>query len=113
MKKYRYIYITCLFIISLSSTVKADDISSNEITYYQPQPSAENIILDGLVYRPLSIAGTLLGAGIYILTLPFSLIGGNVEQAGEALVGEPAELAFDRCLGCLPDYHYREYHYQD
>lgn len=75
------------------------------------QPTAEAMILDGLVYRPLSLAGTLVGTGIFIVTLPFSLIGGNPDQAGHVLVVEPAEMTFKRCLGCLPDYDNGLYQY--
>ena len=65
------------------------------------KPSADAMILDGLVYRPLSLAGTIIGAGIFVVTLPFSLAGGNVEQAGETLVMDPARFTFTRCLGCV------------
>ena len=65
------------------------------------RPSAELMILDGLVYRPLSLAGTIIGAGVFIVTLPFSLPGGNADEAGRALVIEPARDTFTRCLGCI------------
>lgn len=64
-------------------------------------PSAEMMILDGLVYRPLGLAGTIIGTGLFIVTLPFSLPGGNAGEAGERLVVEPARDTFTRCLGCI------------
>lgn len=66
----------------------------------QPRPSAEAMVYDGLFTRPLSLVGTVLGTGLFIATLPFSAIGGNVGEAGEALVVEPARSTFGRCLGC-------------
>lgn len=66
------------------------------------KPSAEAMILDGLIYRPISLASTLLGTGVFIVTLPFSAAGGNVRDAGERLVLEPARDTFMRCLGCFP-----------
>lgn len=68
------------------------------------KPTAEEMILDGLVYRPLSLVGTLVGTGVFVVTLPFSLLGGNVEEAGETLVVEPARDTFTRCLGCIDLY---------
>lgn len=68
---------------------------------HERHPSAELMILDGLVYRPLSLAGTIIGTGIFIVTLPFSLPGGNADDAGRALVIEPARDTFTRCLGCI------------
>lgn len=69
-------------------------------------PTAEAMLVDGLIYRPLYLASTVLGAGVFIVTLPFSAAGGNVHDAGERLVLEPARDAFSRCLGCLPDDSY-------
>ena len=69
-------------------------------------PSAEAMLVDGLIYRPLYLASTVLGTGVFIVTLPFSAAGGNVRDAGERLVLEPAREAFSRCLGCLPQDSY-------
>lgn len=66
------------------------------------QPSAEAMIVDGLIVRPLTLAGTLIGTGLFIVTLPFSAAGGNVAEAGNTLVVEPARATFGPCLGCLP-----------
>lgn len=72
------------------------------------RPSAEAMIVDGLIVRPLSFAGTIIGTGLFIVTLPFSVAGGNVDEAGNALVVEPARATFGPCLGCLP-YRVRYY----
>lgn len=69
-------------------------------------PTAEAMILDGLLYRPLALVSTLIGTGVFIVTLPFSAAGGNVHDAGERLVLEPARDTFTRCLGCFPQYDY-------
>jgi len=34
------------------------------------------------------------------VSLPFTALGGNVAEAGQALVVEPGKEAFVRCLGC-------------
>jgi len=55
---------------------------------------------DALVARPLLLAMTMVGAVVYVGSLPFSLIGGNAGQAAEVLVAGPARMTFARCLGC-------------
>lgn len=89
-----------LLTFSLTTSIQADEEMQDEA---RDVPSAEAMIVDGLVYRPLSLAGTIVGTGLFILTLPFSAIGGNADEAGQRLVVEPAQSTFDRCLGCLPD----------
>lgn len=64
------------------------------------RPTAEEMIVDGLIYRPLGLVGTIVGTGVFIVTLPFSLLGGNADDAAERLVVEPAKNTFTRCLGC-------------
>jgi hypothetical protein len=64
-------------------------------------PSAEAMALDGLIYRPVLLAATVIGAATFLVTLPISALGGNVDEAAERLVAEPAR-AMTECLGCLP-----------
>lgn len=54
---------------------------------------------DFLVVRPLGIAATAVGAVLYVLSLPFSLAGGNEEEARQKLVVDPATYTFTRPLG--------------
>ncbi|MDQ3564585.1 MAG: multidrug transporter [Pseudomonadota bacterium] len=69
--------------------------------YANPSTKADYMAADGLLARPLGIAATAIGAGIYIATLPFSLLGGNADEAARILVRDPAWYTFQRCLGCL------------
>src|SRR5690554_771017 len=85
--------------LSLSFGVHAGE-ADDAATEHQYKPTAEQMIVDGLVYRPLSLAGTLIGTGLFIVTLPFSLMGDNADVAAERLVKDPANATFDRCLGC-------------
>jgi len=64
-------------------------------------PSAETMIVDGLILRPLGIAATAIGTGVFLATLPFTALGGNTDQAGRKLVADPAKYTFGRCLGCI------------
>ena len=68
---------------------------------YHREPEAVGMIIDGLVVRPVSLVATLVGGVIYVVTLPFSALSGNLDEAGEKLVVGPAEYTFTRCLGCF------------
>ncbi len=65
------------------------------------EPEAAGMIIDGLVVRPISLVATVVGAVAFVITLPFSALGGNVDEAGEKLVVRPAAFTFSRCLGCF------------
>ena len=54
---------------------------------------------DLIVMRPLGIVATAVGSVIYVISLPFSLLGGNEEEARQKLVIDPARYTFTRPLG--------------
>ena len=64
------------------------------------QPSAGAMIIDAVLARPLYFILSQGGALVYGATLPFTLLGGNADEAAEALVVTPLQAAFVRCLGC-------------
>jgi hypothetical protein len=63
-------------------------------------PSALAMAGDLVVARPLQLLSTEAGTAFYLVSLPFSLAGGNAGEAGETLVVGPAMSTFVRCLGC-------------
>lgn len=71
--------------------------------------TAGGMIIDLIVLRPLGLAATVIGGAVYIVSLPFSLAGGNAGQAGRKLVGEPAQFTFVRPLG---DFRFADSVYQ-
>lgn len=64
------------------------------------EPSAPEMAADLLVARPIGVGLFALGSVTYVVTLPFSLLGGNAGEAADSLVLEPAREVFVRCLGC-------------
>ncbi len=66
----------------------------------EAQPSGGAMVVDALVARPLLVVATAAGTGLFLVSLPFTALGGNVGGAAETLVKTPAEAAFRRCLGC-------------
>jgi hypothetical protein len=63
-------------------------------------PSAAAMVFDGIIVRPITLVATVIGTALWIVTLPFSALGGNAGDAAETLVLEPAAATFLRCLGC-------------
>ncbi|PTS85027.1 multidrug transporter [Pseudomonas sp. HMWF032] len=78
----------------------AQQNTSGDPLYSVDAPKAFSMVGDLVIARPLLIAATVIGAGVFVVTLPFSAAGGNIGEAGKALVVEPGEAAFVRCLGC-------------
>ena len=71
-------------------------------------PAAFAMAADLAVARPLLLATTIAGAAVYLVSLPFTLAGGNAKQAGKSLVVKPAKATFVRCLGCVTSGYKKE-----
>ncbi len=66
----------------------------------EENPSALAMMGDLVVARPLLLVMTVVGTVAYVISLPFTLAGGNAGQAADTLVLGPGEATFVRCLGC-------------
>lgn len=94
-----------LLVTTLSLGLMAPQLSLAQAS--DEDPSALAMLGDALVARPIGIVFTAVGAVAYVVTLPFSLAGGNAKAAGRELVVGPAEATFVRCLGCVRSgYHH-------
>jgi hypothetical protein len=76
---------------------------SGDPVYSIQNPPAYAMIGDLLIARPLLIAATIVGAGLFVIASPFAAAGGNLGATGKALVVDPGKAAFVRCLGCTGD----------
>ncbi|MCW9096795.1 MAG: hypothetical protein OQJ93_05350 [Ignavibacteriaceae bacterium] len=54
---------------------------------------------DFILARPLGIVATVFGCAVFVVSLPFSALGGNIKQASQKLIQEPASFTFTRPLG--------------
>ena len=87
------------FTLALGSLSIATSASASEAYGFNAKPSGGDILLDAVIMRPLMLVGTAVGAVTFIVTLPFSALGGNVGDSAETLVKEPAQYTFVRPLG--------------
>ena len=54
---------------------------------------------DLVVLRPLGLVATVGGIALFIVSLPFSALGGNTDEAANKLVKAPFNYTFSRPLG--------------
>ena len=90
---------TGLLALPAQAEVAQQNVSGDPI-YTANAPKGYAMAGDLLIARPLLIAGTVIGAGLFVVSSPFTLAGGNFKEAAKSLVAEPATAAFVRCLGC-------------
>lgn len=82
----------------VGSAAALDDVRSRGIGN---EPTSAEMVADALVARPIYAVATVLGSALFVVTLPFTALGGNVKEAGNELVTGPAQGLLTRCLGCL------------
>ena len=83
-----------LMAVTMQPTFAAIEIDETDFG-----PSYETMVVDTVVGKPLQLVNAVAGTAAYIVSLPFSLIGGNADQAQQKLFVEPWN-AMGRCLGC-------------
>ena len=86
------------FVVSMSHVSMVSAMS-----YYDDaeKPTAGEMLADTVLVRVPMFVATVVGVVTFVVTLPFSALGGNVDEAGKTLVLEPAEYTFLRPLGDL------------
>jgi hypothetical protein len=62
-------------------------------------PSSAAVAADAIIGRPIGLATTIVGTGVFLVTLPFSLTSESTEEAAWGLVGRPGGWTFVRPLG--------------
>lgn len=63
------------------------------------EPTGADMLADAFLLRPTMLVGSVLTVATFIVTLPFSALGGNVSEAADKLVKEPLKYTFVRPLG--------------
>lgn len=100
MSFFRLVAATLVLVMGFSSMPAMARNTDVSVEYDTDTPEAYAMVGDLVVARPLLLAATAVGTAVFIVTLPFTALSGNVGKAGKALVVEPGEATFVRCLGC-------------
>jgi len=67
------------------------------------EPSGGEMLADAVIVRPMTFIASAIGTVGWVVSLPFSLIGGNTEEAGKTLVVDPLQYTFARPLGYMEE----------
>lgn len=90
-------FLSGLIVSLLSASLLTAGIARAEVI--DERPTAPVMVADAAL-RPVMLFATVIGAGAYVISLPFSLMGGNADEVGQKLVVKPFKATFLRCLGC-------------
>ena len=85
--------IAAMMIMPLATTAVAAE-------YFEAEdPGGGAMIFDAVVVRPVGIVATAVGCVFFVVSSPFSALGGNIDTAREKLINDPAAFTFKRPLG--------------
>ena len=62
-------------------------------------PSGGAMLADLFMLRPTMLVGTAIGVTAFVVSLPFTALGGNMDEAADQLVMRPVKYTFVRPLG--------------
>ncbi len=66
---------------------------------YWASGKGDAMLFDLILLRPVGVASIVVGFTATIAGFPFSVIGNNSREVGDALLGEPVNFTFVRPLG--------------
>jgi len=95
--KTKLITITCAAAILSMGANTASAASDDDL----------KVAADTLVVRPVCLAATIIGSGLFVISLPIAAISHSVKKTAHVLVVRPARATFTRHLGdmeSLEDY---------
>ncbi len=87
-----FLIATLVFVPFATTAAAADQTKDDEI-------SAGAMTVDLLFVRPVGIVSVVFGTAVFIVSLPFSALGGNAGNAAKKLVAAPISFTFTRKLG--------------
>lgn len=89
--------------ICLAASLALAATAANAQTYndaFEETPSAGAMAFDLLIVRPLALVGTVAGVGLFVVTLPLSVVQGEPpSEEAQRFIVEPAKYTFTRELG--------------
>lgn len=92
----RYLSLFIIFALVLAPLSASAGVEFKED---KPDVASGKMAADAVLVRPLGIVATVLGGALFVVSLPFSALGGNTKEAADRLVVDPAKFTFARPLG--------------
>jgi len=99
MSKYKKAIASFFLILSVSLSPFTSDSATKDSISRQEQPDPVVMTVDLVLCRPLGLVAMLGGTVIFVVSSPFSALGGNIDEAWDSLVVVPADYTFSRALG--------------
>lgn len=102
----RILLYTLVVALSISTTLLSGSVvaAGCDTDYLQgDKPIPGVMLVDAVVVRPLTFVASVVGGALWVVTLPFTLLGGNTGEAGDMLVKDPLCYTFKRPLGYMDD----------
>ena len=91
--------VSCFLIVSLAISPLSVLAETVKQAPYKEKSSGEDMVVDLIAARPIGLVATVGGALVFLVSLPFSALGGNTDEAWNTLVADPAKYTFQRPLG--------------
>ena len=88
---------------SLTLCCCATPLLAKEPDPTMPKDPGLNATVDVTMARPVGAAATVAGFALFVVSSPFSLLGGNASESWDNLVAAPAAYTFKRPLGHFED----------
>jgi hypothetical protein len=88
-----FIVVVSFLVIPIGSSALAKGI------HVPPERTPLLMLADGVVVRPVQFSSLVLGTVSFVVTLPWSALGGNIKEAYTKMMVEPCRQTFKRPLG--------------
>ncbi len=88
-----FLTLAALILVPFTAEAIAQD------SFSESDNSGAKMAADLILIRPLGIVATVFGSAVFVVSLPFSLLGRNTGEAFKSLMAAPAKHTFVRPLG--------------
>jgi hypothetical protein len=99
MLSFKKTLVSCFLLVSLILNPLSALAEKVKVAPDKEEKTQEDMAIDLIAVRPIGLVATLGGALVFVVSLPFSALGGNTEEAWNTLVADPAAYTFQRPLG--------------
>ena len=99
MLSFKKTLVSCFLLVSLILNPLSALAEKVKPELSKKEKTQEAMAIDLIAVRPIGIVATLGGAVVFLVSWPFSALGGNSGEAWDTLVADPAAYTFQRPLG--------------
>ncbi len=90
-----------LFIMVTLIVIPFGSAALAQIEFEKAKPSAGAMFADVVTLRPVGLVAIGACAVVYVLVLPFAILGGNTKAATRRLIAEPLKYTLSRPIGAF------------